>query len=97
MMEGALDHFIKVDRLPEGFEFPPELRDRFHFDPTTGKLTFHGYMSKAEFDRVSQLTSDWKFRRALEELFRQCIPDEKPRPRGVRRVLSAFGRLFSAG
>ena len=92
-----MDHFVKLDKLPDGYEFPPQVRDRIHFDPENHKLIYHGYMSKADFDRMSQLTSDWKFRRTLEELFRLCTPDDPPRPGGVGRVLSAVKRLFSVG
>ena len=65
-----MDHFVKLDRLPEGLEFPPQLKDRIHFDPVARKLVFRGYMSKTDFDRLCQLSNDWKFRRTLEELFR---------------------------
>jgi hypothetical protein len=96
-MEGLMDHFVKLDRLPEGLEFPLDLKDRFRFDAEGRKLTFHGYMSKADFDRVSQLTKDWGFRRTLEELFRLCVPEEEPRPRRAHPFLTALTRLFSLG
>jgi hypothetical protein len=92
-----MDHFVKLERLPEGFEFPPQMNDRIHFDPERQKLVFRGYMSKTDFDRLCQLTSDWKFRRTLEELFRLSIPEEKTPARGVRRWLAAVTRLFSLG
>ena len=97
VMEDPLDHFVKLDRLPEGFEFPPQLRDRIDFDPVTHKLSFHGYMSKTDFDLLCRLTNDWAFRRTLEELFRLCIPEVKTQPQGVRRLLTAVTRLFSIG
>jgi hypothetical protein len=91
-----MDHFVKLDKLPEGFEFPPDLKDRIHFDADHHKLVFHGYMSKADFDRISQLTNDWGFRRTLEELFRLCIPEEAPRVGGVRGFFARFTRIFSS-
>jgi hypothetical protein len=94
-MEGHVDHFVKLDKLPDGFEFPPPLADRIHFDAEARKLVFRGYMSKAEFDRLSALTNDWKFRRTLEELFRLCIPEQEPAPHGLRRFLVAVSHLFS--
>jgi hypothetical protein len=90
-----MDHFVKLERLPEGFKFPSEMQDRVHFDPVAHKLVFRGYMSKTDFDRLSQLTSDWNFRRTLEELFRQCIPEETAPPSGIRRFLSAVTRRLS--
>jgi hypothetical protein len=97
VMEDLVDHFVKLDRLPEGVVFPPPLCDRIHFDPIARKLTFHGYMSKTDFDRLCQLSNDWAFRRTLEELFRLSIPEEKTPPRGVLRWLTAVTRLFSLG
>jgi hypothetical protein len=88
-------HFVKLDRLPEGFEFPPKLKDRIHFDAEAHKLVFHGYMSKADFDQLSELTTDWKFRRTLEDLFRLSIPENAPAPHGLRRLLTAVSQLFS--
>jgi hypothetical protein len=90
-----MDHFVKVDRLPEGYEFPPHLKDRIHFDPVGRKLIFRGYMSKTDFDLLCGLTNDWSFRRTLEELFRLSVPEVEKPPSGVRRILSAVTRLLS--
>ena len=38
-------------------------------------------MSKSEFDQLSSLTSDWRFRRTLEDLFRLCTPETESRRR----------------
>jgi hypothetical protein len=92
-----MDRFVKLDRLPEGFEFPPSVKDRIHFDPDGRKLVFRGSMSKTDFDRLCQLTNDWKFRRALEELFRLATPEVKTRRTGAGRLLSVVTRLFSLG
>ena len=92
-----MDHFVKLDRLPEGVEFPAQLKDRIQFDAAAGKLVFRGYMSKTDFDRLCLLSNDWKFRRTLEELFRISVPEEQPRSRGFQRFLSAVTRLFSLG
>jgi DUF1365 family protein len=92
-----MDHFVRLDRLPEGLEFPGPLKDRIHFDPVAHKLVFHGYMSKTDFDRLCQLSNDWAFRRTLEELFRLSIPEDTSRPKGLRRLLTAVTRLFSLG
>lgn len=90
-----MDHFVKLDMLPEGYEFPSQVADRIHFDPVAHKLVFRGYMSKTDFDRLSQLTNDWNFRGTLEELFRMCTPEEKTRRDGISRFLSAVTRLLS--
>ncbi len=90
-----MDHFVKLDKLPDGYGFPPDLEDRIYFDAAARKLVFRGYMSKSDFDRLSERTRDWAFRRSLEELFRQCIPEVDPRHGGVNRIAGVFNRLFS--
>lgn len=92
-----MDHFVKLDKMPDGFEFPPEMKDRIHFNEERHELVFRGYMSKTEFDRLCQLTRDWKFRRTLEELFCLCVPDEPRQSRGMRRLWDALTRRFTMG
>jgi hypothetical protein len=90
-----MDHFVKLDKLPEGLEFPPPFKDRIRYDSEAHKLVFRGYMSKADFDQLSQLTSDWKFRRTLEDLFRLCTPELPPAPpTGFRSAVLKLRRLF---
>jgi hypothetical protein len=96
-MEDLMDHFVKCDKLPEGVEFPAALKDRIYFDSAARKLVFRGYMSKTDFDRLCQLSSDWNFRRTMEELFRISIPEDPTRPTGVHRLLAAVTRLFTLG
>ena len=91
MREGPLDHFVPLNRLPEKFRVPGELTERIVFDEGRHRLVFHGFMSKSDFDRLCRLSEDWGYRRALEDLFRLCTPEEE-RPSGVfRRVLTALG------
>jgi hypothetical protein len=52
-------------------------------------------MSKSEFDQISSLTGDWRFRRTLEDLFRLCIPESPSKPTGFSHVLATFGQLFA--
>ena len=94
-MEDPVDHFVKLERLPEDLLLPPQFQNRLEFDPQAQKLIFHGYMSKSEFDQLSALTKDWRFRRTLEDLFRLCTPDRKPTQAGIGRVLATFGQLFA--
>jgi hypothetical protein len=90
-----MDHFVKLDRLPEGYEFPADLKDRIFFDAAAHKLVYRGYMSKADFDRLCQPTRDWGYRRALEDLFRECVPEVESPSQGGRRLLGVFTRLRS--
>jgi hypothetical protein len=96
-MEDLVDHFVALDRLPDGFDFPPEMKDRIYFDEQRHQLVFHGYMSKSEFDHMCELTRDWKFRRKLEELFCLCVPDEPAPPGGARGFWNALKRRLLPG
>jgi len=84
-----MDHVIKVPSLPDDLTFPPELEDRIRYYPSSRRLTFRGFMSKAEFDRLCSVSDDWTYRRALEDLFRQCLPEDSARTRGLRATLSS--------
>ena len=92
-----MDHYVALDRLPEGFEIPEDLRDKLRFDPQARRLSFRGYMSKSEFDRIGGLTRDWGFRRKLEELFQLSVPDDEPAPRRWSGFLSLFRRRAVPG
>ena len=48
-----MDHFVKLERLPEDFVLPPQFQNRLEYDAKAQKLIFHGYMSKSEFDQIS--------------------------------------------
>ncbi len=85
-----MEHFVPIFRFPDGLRFPSDLSDKIHYDPVTRRLIFRGFMSKADFDRLSRLSDDWSYRRALEDLFRLCIPEDRPR-HGLARLLSVFG------
>ena len=87
-----MDHFVMLDRLPEGLEFPTNLRDRIWYDPQTKRLFFRGYMSKTHFDHLCELSRDWSFRRKLEELFQICIDAENPQATGRQGWFSLFRR-----
>jgi hypothetical protein len=90
-----MDHFVTVDRLPPGYTIPRDMKDRISYDAATRRLTCHGYMSKTDFDRLSQLTGDWAFRRKLEELFQASAYNDRLVARGG--LLSGLLRRFVAG
>jgi hypothetical protein len=87
-----MEQFVPLDRLPDGLTFPPEMEGRIRHDPDMRRLSFQGFMCKAEFDRLSRLHDDWGYRRALEELFRLCSFEPEPRP--VNRLARVFSRLI---
>lgn len=82
-----MDHFVTLERLPDGLEFPPEMGGRIGYDPERRRLGFRGFMSKAEYDRLFALSDDWTYRRQLEELFRLSVPE--PAGSGTRLGLVA--------
>jgi len=84
-----MDRFVKLDILPDGLQFPSEQRARISYDAAQRRLVFRGFMSKADFDRLIVLSSDWGYRRALEELFRLCTPEPTQRPSGLHRIFAA--------
>jgi hypothetical protein len=87
-----MDHTVRLDRLPDGLAFPPDLLERVTHDATRKTLSFRGFMSKADFDRLSRLSEDWGYRRSLEELFRLCSFEPETRP--VNRIAAALARLI---
>lgn len=89
-----MEHFVKMDALPAGLTFPIELRDRIQFDRPSRRLKFQGFMSKAEFDRLCRLSDDWNYRRGLEDLFRQCLPESSAPSGGLRAVLTSLTGLW---
>jgi hypothetical protein len=96
LREDFVDHFVTMNRLPDGLEFPPALKDRIWFDAAKRRLVFRGFMSKAEFDRLNRLSDDWGYRRPLEDLFRLCTPEEEERSRGLRRMFASLASLWLA-
>jgi hypothetical protein len=102
-MEGSMEHFVRLDHLPDDVKFPSELSDRIRYDAQEHRLVFQGFMSKADFDRLIGVHSDWAVRRALEDLFRLCTPEEpaKPSPlRWLRGLMASLGLavlVMSAG
>jgi hypothetical protein len=89
-MEDLMDHFVTLERLSEGIEFPADLKDKIWFDAESKKLFFRGYMSKTEFDRLCQHITDWSFRRKLEELFQISVYEGEQGPKGARGLFSLF-------
>ncbi|OJW22570.1 MAG: hypothetical protein BGO49_00885 [Planctomycetales bacterium 71-10] len=92
-----MDRFVTLDRLPDDFAVPAGYADRLTFDAAARRLTFQGYMSKTDFDRLSARTRDWAFRRKLEELFQQCVYNGRPEPRRGPSLLDRLRRRIAPG
>jgi hypothetical protein len=87
-----MDHSVSINSLPDGLTFPPEMDGRIRYDAARRTLSFRGFMSKAEFDRLSRIHDDWGYRRSLEELFRLCTLEPETQP--TNRLTSVFARLM---
>ncbi|MBI3464205.1 MAG: hypothetical protein HY000_14290 [Planctomycetes bacterium] len=81
---------MRLDKLPEGLVFPADLRKRISFDPVRVRLVYCGFMCKADFDRLANLSNDLQYRRALEQLFQISTEVEVPQLRRFRLVLVAM-------
>lgn len=90
-----MDHFVRLDRLPDGYQIPRSLEEKLFFDAEGHRLVFRGYMSKTEFDRICEPTRDWAFRRSVEELFLKTVKELEAEQGGKNRVLGALTRLLS--
>ncbi|MCI0458248.1 MAG: hypothetical protein L0Z62_14890 [Gemmataceae bacterium] len=80
-------HAVKLEKLPDGVEFPPDLRGVIAFEASPKRLVFRGFMSKATYDRLRQLHTDMKYAQAVDELFRLSAMDEVPQLRRLGSVL----------
>ena len=83
-------HSVPLDTLPDPFPIPADLTSRFGYDPARKGLTFDGFMCKAIYDRLREVSQDYHYQRALEQLFDICVPEEDASRRG-------YGLLVAAG
>src|SRR5437899_102262 len=75
-----MEFSVQLAKLPTGIAFPDRLRERIHFDPVAGKLSYHGFMTKCTYDELSALSDDTDYHRALEQLFVLTSAEVAPRP-----------------
>ena len=81
-----MDHFVSVDKLPADFTIPPDLGDRLRFILRRGSCP-SGLMSKADFDRLCQLTRNESWSEKLEDLFQVCIDNDDAPVKPTRNLL----------
>lgn len=63
---------VPLETLPDGVTFPPTLKERISYDPSSKQLCFDGFMAKTDFDKLVCLSNDIAYQRALEHLFQIC-------------------------
>ena len=69
-----MTYHVSLSSLPEGLQFPEDLKHRIWYDESRRKLVYDGFMSKEVFDRLEGLHDDFAYCRAIEELFRKAVP-----------------------
>ena len=79
-----MDHFVTIDRFPDGLQFPPDLGDRIQcYDVLRPSRLLHPRVQREQGQSSTRLlgplSEDWGYRRSLEDLFRLCVPDDAPR------------------
>ena len=88
-------HYVSLKHRPDDFQVPESLSNRFWFDEQKGGLAYDGAMFKSTFDRIRELSADYDFQRAAEDLFRAAVPDDnRPKHRG-RTLTMATGAVLA--
>lgn len=73
----------KLERLPEGLEFPDGLRDHISYDSERRQLVFRGFMSSGDYYFLRMCSSDPEYIQALNELHEKSAFELHCRPRIV--------------
>ena len=89
--QSAKQYFVPLEHRPDHFPIPADLQARFAYDSQRQGLTYEGWMCKATYDRLRDISNDYHYQRALERLFQIAIPEEDTPPR------NGFGLLITAG
>jgi hypothetical protein len=84
-------HCVPLEELPTGFVVPERDQNHFWYDEDKKCLVYDGVMYKATFDRIRVLSSDFKYQRAVEELFRVAVPDDDLSKDNGRLIVMAAG------
>jgi hypothetical protein len=90
-------HTVPLAALPAKLAFPEQLAGRVGYDDARAMLYFDGVMFKGEFDQLNALSTDWSYRRSLEELFRLSVDISATGTRRKNRKTAAFISLGAVG
>jgi hypothetical protein len=83
----AMDYTVKLNQLPKGLEFPPDLEGRCSLDIIQKQLVFHGFMSSADYTRLIQLHPDVEYHKAVAQLFQLSSEEQAPQLGRLRKAL----------
>ena len=87
----------RLEKLPQGLNFPVELTERIRFDPSHKQLVFHGFMTKAGYDRLRELSTDAAYLRAVELLFQRSAYEVPGASLWNARVVGGLVIVLAAG
>ena len=94
-------HQVPLNDAPSDLEVPDELKERFWYDAQQKRLCFDGFMSKATFDRLDELSTDGHYQHALNDLFRISIPEQEAvglgKSRAVIIIVTVLGIVALGG
>ena len=86
---------VTLQVLPAGLTFPADLADKAAYDPAARRLSFRGFMCKGDFDRLTALSNDVEYLKAVVELFQKCVFTDDESPRGpINRLKAVLARIF---
>lgn len=89
-------HYAKLEHVPQNLEIPETWKNRFWYDEQRRSLVFDGVMYKSTFDRLHELSSDFAYQRALEELFRLAVPEDATAHKRLNKSAILAAVVFAA-
>jgi hypothetical protein len=75
----------RMEKLPEGMDFPEDFPEPIRFDPAHKRLVYRGFMSSASYRFLHGLSADRAYADAVDALF-QSSSFALDGPRQGRRV-----------
>lgn len=84
-------HHVPLANPPPNFRVPENLQARFGYDADKRALVYRGPMFKATFDRLRDISPDYDYQRALEDLFRLATPAAPTRRANRARLVAILG------
>lgn len=87
--------FEKLVKLPDGVEFPEDLKNKIRYDNSTQLLIFKGIMSQEEKNKLLNLSTDNTYKKAIEALFQMSQPVVKRTGSNVLQLIEDIEALIN--